>query len=116
MQTRFRAMVGSDMEPTDARKAYPCFDEPAMKIRYTTTLIHEPEHVALSNMNVEVHRRGPQYTGEELSAPKNLGVMMHLYAQVRSHNFTCVISCPPFMAPSQIFCSSSFFRRVPAMK
>jgi len=40
------------MEPTDARKAYPCFDEPAFKIRYTTTLVHEQGHVALSNMNV----------------------------------------------------------------
>ena len=47
-------MVGSDMEPTDARKAYPCFDEPAMKFRYTTTLVHEPIHVALSNMDQAV--------------------------------------------------------------
>jgi len=44
-------MVGSDMEPTDARKAYPCFDEPALKIRYRTTLVHLQEHIALSNMN-----------------------------------------------------------------
>nr|XP_009860488.1 glutamyl aminopeptidase [Ciona intestinalis] len=48
-----KAMVGSDMEPTDARKAYPCFDEPAFKIRFTTTLVHEAHHNALSNMDVD---------------------------------------------------------------
>lgn len=55
-------MVGSDMEPTDARKAYPCFDEPAMKIRFTTTLVHLPEHVALSNMNEEVDQARQLHT------------------------------------------------------
>ncbi|XP_076819067.1 glutamyl aminopeptidase-like [Clavelina lepadiformis] len=49
-----KTMVGSDMEPTDARKAYPCFDEPALKIEYTTALIHEPHHTALSNMDVDM--------------------------------------------------------------
>ncbi|XP_039273307.2 aminopeptidase A-like [Styela clava] len=45
-----KGIVGSDMEPVDARRGYPCFDEPALKITYTTSIVHEAHHTALSNM------------------------------------------------------------------
>ena len=38
------------MEPIDARRAYPCFDEPAMKAEFTIHLIHDKDHHGLSNM------------------------------------------------------------------
>lgn len=50
----FRAMATSKFEPVDARKAFPCFDEPNLKATFTTTLIHKPDFTALSNMPVEV--------------------------------------------------------------
>ena len=39
------------MEPTDARRAFPCFDEPALKAEYTVTLIADKKHTCLSNMD-----------------------------------------------------------------
>uniref|UniRef100_A0A8C3P3M9 Aminopeptidase n=1 Tax=Cyanoderma ruficeps TaxID=181631 RepID=A0A8C3P3M9_9PASS len=46
-----RAMlIASQMEPTYARRVYPCFDEPAMKATFNIRIIHDPSYVALSNM------------------------------------------------------------------
>ncbi|XP_064169919.1 alanyl (membrane) aminopeptidase-like b [Anguilla rostrata] len=44
-----RFMVASQMQPTDARKVFPCFDEPAMKAVFHITIIHRAGTTALSN-------------------------------------------------------------------
>ena len=41
----------TQMEATDARRAFPCFDEPALKATYTVTLIADKHHTCLSNMD-----------------------------------------------------------------
>ncbi|XP_077598341.1 aminopeptidase Ey-like [Stigmatopora nigra] len=46
---QLKIVATTQMQPTDARKAFPCFDEPAMKAVFHITLLHDPGTVALSN-------------------------------------------------------------------
>ncbi|KAL1989166.1 hypothetical protein VTN96DRAFT_3713 [Rasamsonia emersonii] len=45
-------IASTQMEPTDARRAFPCFDEPALKAEFTVTLIADKHMTCLSNMDV----------------------------------------------------------------
>ncbi|KAK2841821.1 hypothetical protein Q5P01_012021 [Channa striata] len=44
-----RFLVSTDLQPTDARKVFPCFDEPEMKAVFDVTIIHRRETMALGN-------------------------------------------------------------------
>ncbi|BCR83233.1 M1 family metallopeptidase [Aspergillus chevalieri] len=49
-QTKY--IASTQMEPTDARRAFPCFDEPALKAKFTITLVADKSMTCLSNMDV----------------------------------------------------------------
>ncbi|XP_053671112.1 glutamyl aminopeptidase-like [Anopheles nili] len=52
---RTRKIATSKFEPTFARQAFPCFDEPHLKAEYTIHMVHPSAdgYAALSNMNVK---------------------------------------------------------------
>ncbi|XP_047530608.1 glutamyl aminopeptidase isoform X1 [Vanessa atalanta] len=58
-------MVASKFQPTYARQAYPCFDEPEFKATYDITLVKPVDYMALSNMN-EISKETDSSTNTEL--------------------------------------------------
>ncbi|KAG7213582.1 hypothetical protein KM043_002837 [Ampulex compressa] len=54
-QNKTRYIATSKFEPTYARRAFPCFDEPSFKAEFSVKLVHPTGdcYGALSNMNVE---------------------------------------------------------------
>ena len=54
-----RKYAASQMAATDARRAFPCFDEPWMKATFAISLVVDEEHAAFSNGAVSSNTEGP---------------------------------------------------------
>ncbi len=58
-KARGRNYAGSQMEATDARRAFPSFDEPALKATFAVTLIVDQGDTAISNGRIVSDTPGP---------------------------------------------------------
>ena len=48
-----KIMLATQMEPTDARRMFPCWDEPVFRATYDLTVVVPQKHLAVSNMPIE---------------------------------------------------------------
>jgi aminopeptidase N/puromycin-sensitive aminopeptidase len=58
-RTKLRRYATTDFEPTDARRAFPAFDEPALKATFDVTLIVDNGDTAISNGSIVSDTPGP---------------------------------------------------------
>ena len=72
-KTKTRNYAVTQFEPTDARRAYPSFDEPALKATYDVTLVVDTADTAISNTNIISDKPGPlagKHTLQFATTPK----------------------------------------------
>ncbi|XP_008289437.1 glutamyl aminopeptidase [Stegastes partitus] len=72
-----KKIAATDHEPTDARKSFPCFDEPNKKATYTISITHDAAYGALSNMPPEGAPQ--QLSGNKLKTTFQKSVPMSTY-------------------------------------
>lgn len=78
-------MATTQMEPTDARRAFPCFDEPNLKATFDVVLVSDPKLTHLSNMDVKSEEiiEGKKYTSFNTTPQMSTYLVAFIVAELK---------------------------------
>ena len=88
-KTKLRKYAVTQFESTDARRAFPCFDEPAFKATFAVTVTINRGDTAISNGKVISDVPGPAITQHTVTFSTSARMSSYLVA-ITVGDFTCV--------------------------
>ncbi|KIM28783.1 hypothetical protein M408DRAFT_8575 [Serendipita vermifera MAFF 305830] len=74
----------TQFQPTDARKAYPCWDEPAFKATYDITMVSRADTVNLSNMPIASEKPYSSTSDEYGDSGDGMGKLTKMFSNLKS--------------------------------
>ncbi|KAI6039016.1 hypothetical protein EDC04DRAFT_2879735 [Pisolithus marmoratus] len=102
----------TQFEPTAARRAFPCWDEPLLKATFAITMISRTDTVSLSNMPVvseEIYTAGATDSGDEALPELFSRLSFHNEDQVKDEwKITRFLTTPPMSTYIVAFANGKF--------
>ncbi|KXL46228.1 hypothetical protein M433DRAFT_223684 [Acidomyces richmondensis BFW] len=95
----------TQFEPEDARKAFPCFDDPALKATFDVSLVAEEHLTCLSNMDVKSTELVESDGKKKKKVTFNTTPPMSTYIVAFSVGEYSMIETDAFHVPVRVFCT-----------